>query len=466
MSVEAAALESLAELLGGYDDQNSSMDGTDYLRDLIMNHSYRNTSSDMGTHMLKTDKTFRNSVLIIAYSLLCVISIFGNSLVCYVICKNKRLHTATNYFIANLAVADLLVTCVNVPFNIARNILDEWPFGDFICHLVNFSLMVSVYVSTYTLTAIALDRHRVVLKPFTPRMSKTVSAVILVFIWLLAIMLSLPYGIFNRVKTVRLFITSVRRCRSEYPDPNILFKQYLTVITFCLQYVGPLTLIGLAYGRIVRKLWVRTHVGAVTHMQQISQARAKKKSIKLLVTVVVVFAICWLPLNLYHLLTNLHPNVIVFQYNSTVFFICHWIAICSTCFNPFIYCWLNETFREELFDKLRWCLKRSFKIHPGTLFEGKLVRQNRIRFRSRRFTTRSSLGSFGRSLSTKKDTMSMDVNDIPLDTKRILIQKWTSNINTDTSEINELIPKFNGSIIISDTNASTSSQSVDDNFSY
>ncbi|ESO98339.1 hypothetical protein LOTGIDRAFT_65232, partial [Lottia gigantea] len=299
------------------------------------------------------------AILILAYSILCVVSIFGNTLVCYVICKNKRLHTATNYFIANLAISDLLVTCVNVPFNIARNILDDWPFGIVLCQLVNFSLMTSVYVSTYTLTAIALDRHRVVLKPFTTRMSKTAAAVILIAIWVVAVTLSLPYGIFNTVKEVKFFVSSAQRCSSEFPEPKIFFEKYLTLATICLQYVLPLTLIGIAYGRIVRKLWARTHVGAVTHTQQISQAKAKKKSIKLLITVVIVFALCWLPLNLYHLLTDLHPDPAVFPYNSNAFFICHWVAISSTCFNPFIYCWLNEIFREELLAKLRWCLKRS-----------------------------------------------------------------------------------------------------------
>ncbi|ESO82243.1 hypothetical protein LOTGIDRAFT_55047, partial [Lottia gigantea] len=286
------------------------------------------------------------AVLILAYSILAVISIFGNSLVCYVICKNKRLYTPTNFFLANLAVSDLLITCINIPFNIARNLLTEWPFGDILCHLVNFSLIVSVYVSTYTLTVIALDRHRVIVEPFNSKMSKTSSLFILLTIWLFAISLALPYGIYNTVEEVTYFVATVKRCHSRFPSD--VFEQYLSVVTLFLQYFIPLTIIGIAYGRIVHKLWLRTHVGAVTEYQQMSQARSKRKSIKLLIAVVIVFALCWLPINLYHILTDFHPDAEVFHYNSRVFFICHWIAVSSTCYHPFVYCWLNENFRREV----------------------------------------------------------------------------------------------------------------------
>ncbi|CAL1538276.1 unnamed protein product, partial [Lymnaea stagnalis] len=288
-------------------------------------------------------------ILLAAYGILCVIAVFGNALVCYVIFKNKRLHTATNFFIANLAVSDLLVTFVNVPFNIARNLLDDWPFGEVPCHLVSFSLILTSYVSTYTLTSIALDRHRVVLKPLSRRMTRRFAFTILVLIWVVAIFLSLPYGMYMRVRRVKFLITKeFRRCRFEDPRPWAGFEKFLTVTTFILQYCLPFTLIAIAYGRIVQSLWARTHVGAVTAKQQLSQARAKRKSIKLLIAVVVVFAICWLPLNMYHLLTDFHPKPDTFQYSSVAFFTCHWVAISSTCYNPFVYCWLNEHFREEV----------------------------------------------------------------------------------------------------------------------
>ncbi|XP_041369647.1 probable G-protein coupled receptor 83 [Gigantopelta aegis] len=425
---------------------NNDRNKTERFLGLLFNNSQYN-GTFRSPSIFRKDKVAENSILIIAYSILCVISLFGNSLVCYVILKNKRLHTATNFFIANLAISDLLVTCLNVPFNIIRHMMDDWLLGDFLCNLVNFSLMVSVYVSTYTLTVIAIDRHRLVLTPLSFRMSKLRAVCILGFVWIGAISLALPYGIYQKVKDVNLIYTTVRRCRTEYPEPSDMFEQYLTVLTIIMQYCTPLTLIALAYGRIVLRLWARTHVGAVTAHQQLSQHNAKKRSIKLLITVVVVFALCWLPLNLYHLLTDLHPNTAMFHYDSTTFFICHWVAISSTCYNPFVYCWLNEQFREEVKARFRWCYHYTLKVHPRTDTEGLPDDVHPIK----RHRLRSSTHSSSRTISLRRETILTPEKE-DFSPMHVLMYKYESAAPHNGKQIArdeaiELIPKYeNGKV--------------------
>lgn len=60
------------------------------------------------------------ALLIVAYSFIIIFSLFGNVLVCHVICKNQRMHSATSLFIVNLAVADLMITLLNTPFTLVR----------------------------------------------------------------------------------------------------------------------------------------------------------------------------------------------------------------------------------------------------------------------------------------------------------------------------------------------------------
>ena len=56
-----------------------------------------------------------------------VAGIVGNVLVCLAICLEKALQSVTNYFLLSLAVADLLVSCVVMPFGLVAGLLSEYP---------------------------------------------------------------------------------------------------------------------------------------------------------------------------------------------------------------------------------------------------------------------------------------------------------------------------------------------------
>uniref|UniRef100_A0A3Q2G3S1 G-protein coupled receptors family 1 profile domain-containing protein n=1 Tax=Cyprinodon variegatus TaxID=28743 RepID=A0A3Q2G3S1_CYPVA len=100
-------------------------------------------------------------LLVAAYSLIIVVSLFGNTLVCHVVAKNKRTQSSTSLFILNLAVADIFITVLNTPFTLVRFVHSTWVFGRTMCHISRFVQYCSLHVSTLTLTAIALDRRQV-----------------------------------------------------------------------------------------------------------------------------------------------------------------------------------------------------------------------------------------------------------------------------------------------------------------
>lgn len=93
--------------------------------------------------------------------------------VCYIVYSSPRMKTVTNYFIVNLAVGDILLTLFCVPFSFfSILILQYWPYGSVLCHLVNYCQAVSVLVSAYTLVAISVDRYSAILWPLRPRITK------------------------------------------------------------------------------------------------------------------------------------------------------------------------------------------------------------------------------------------------------------------------------------------------------
>lgn len=140
-------------------------------------------------------------------------------------------------------------------------------------------------------------------------------------------------------------------CLPDFPEPADLFWKYLDLATFILLYILPLLIISVAYARVAKKLWLGNTIGDVTTEQYQALRRKKKKTIKMLMLVVVLFALCWFPLNCYVLLLSSK----VIQTNNALYFAFHWFAMSSTCYNPFIYCWLNENFRVELKALLSMC---------------------------------------------------------------------------------------------------------------
>ncbi|KGL90158.1 putative G-protein coupled receptor 83, partial [Charadrius vociferus] len=294
------------------------------------------------------------ALLVAAYSFIIVFSLFGNVLVCHVVIKTKRMHSATSLFIVNLAVADIMITLLNTPFTLARFVNSTWIFGKGMCHVSRFAQYCSLHVSALTLTAIAVDRHQVIMHPLKPRISTAKGVIYIFVIWIMATCFSLPHAIYQKLFTFE-YSEEVTRCLClpDFPEPADLFWKYLDLTTFILLYVLPLLIISAAYMTVAKKLWLRNVIGDVTTEQYFALRKKNKKTIKMLMLVVILFAVCWFPLNCYVILLSSQT----IHTNNALYFAFHWFAMSSTCYNPFIYCWLNDSFRSELKALLNMCRK-------------------------------------------------------------------------------------------------------------
>ncbi|CAH1998613.1 unnamed protein product [Acanthoscelides obtectus] len=67
----------------------------------------------------------------------------------------------------------------------------------------------------------------------------------------------------------------------------------------------------------------------------------------MLIAMVAVFLVSWLPLNTVNIVNDFYQQMESWPYNYLTFFVTHAIAMSSTCYNPFLYAWLNENFRKE-----------------------------------------------------------------------------------------------------------------------
>lgn len=131
-------------------------------------------------------------IIYVAYGIIFIVSMIGNGIVCYIVVSSPRMRTVTNYFIMNLAIGDILITLLGAPFTSVSYLQQYWPFGAVLCPIVNYTQAISVFVSSYTMLAISVDRYMAIMWPLKPRISKRLSALIIFLIWLIAALTTLP----------------------------------------------------------------------------------------------------------------------------------------------------------------------------------------------------------------------------------------------------------------------------------
>ena len=87
-----------------------------------------------------------------------ILIVVGNMLVCIAIATEKSLKTVQNWFIASLAVSDFLVGLIIMPFSLAKEVMGYWIFGRFWCEMHSALDVFLCTASINSLCLISLDR--------------------------------------------------------------------------------------------------------------------------------------------------------------------------------------------------------------------------------------------------------------------------------------------------------------------
>uniref|UniRef100_A0A182QHF8 G-protein coupled receptors family 1 profile domain-containing protein n=1 Tax=Anopheles farauti TaxID=69004 RepID=A0A182QHF8_9DIPT len=296
-------------------------------------------------------------VFCVLYSSIFVLGVFGNVLVCYVVFRNKAMQTVTNLFITNLALSDILLCVLAVPFTPSYTFMRRWVFGKLLCHTVPLAQGCSVYISTLTLTSIAIDRFFVIIYPFHPRMKLSTCITIIVLIWSFAIMVTMPYGLYMRLhgvtangteaNTTNSALSSAMYCEELWPSEEM--RKTFSIVTSILQFVLPFIIMAFCYVCVSIRLndRARTKPGSKTSRREEADRDRKKRTNRMLISMVAIFGISWLPLNVVNMCNDFNSDINSWRFYNLIFFIAHLTAMSSTCYNPFLYAWLNDNFRKE-----------------------------------------------------------------------------------------------------------------------
>ncbi|XP_003903896.1 substance-K receptor [Papio anubis] len=287
-----------------------------------------------------------------AYLALVLVAVTGNAIIIWIILAHRRMRTVTNYFIVNLALADLCMAVFNATFNFVYASHNIWYFGRAFCYFQNLFPITAMFVSIYSMTAIAADRYMAIVHPFRPRLSAPGTKAVIAGIWLVALALASPQCFYSTVTMDQ----GATKCVVAWPEDSggkTLLLYHLVVIA--LIYFLPLAVMFVAYSVIGLTLWRRAVPGQQTHGANLRHLQAKKKFVKTMVLVVVTFAICWLPYHLYFILGSFQEDIYCHKFIQQVYLALFWLAMSSTMYNPIIYCCLNHRFRSGFRLAFRCC---------------------------------------------------------------------------------------------------------------
>ncbi|KAK9731276.1 7 transmembrane receptor (rhodopsin family) [Popillia japonica] len=302
------------------------------------------------------------SLLIFMYSLLILTGASGNSLVIISVVRKPAMRTPRNMFILNLAVSDFLLCTVTMPLTLMEILTKYWPLGNYLilCKMKNALQATSIFVTTITIAAIALDRYRVIVYPTRESLNLCLTGAILLAIWIIASILASPLFIYTQLVHHDLQINGtdlgINFCIEDWPfkDGRALYS----VFSIIFQYFVPIIIVSTAYLSIYLKLRYRFAAGFVSN-EEFSQnstrrqtrGRKLKRTNMLLISIALVFCISWLPLNLFNLIADIYSSEIFSQNTGMVIYaVCHMISMSSACSNPVLYGWLNENFWKEFKD--------------------------------------------------------------------------------------------------------------------
>ncbi|XP_063059967.1 type-2 angiotensin II receptor [Engraulis encrasicolus] len=319
------------------------------------------------------------------YSVIFVLGFLGNVLVVCVLCQRSCRQTVANTYLVNLAMSDLLFLS-GLPFWAVFYSLDyNWVFGWLMCKVCGGLMSLNVYAGIFFITCMSVDRYRAIVHPLRSQSSRSVcrARAIAAAIWTVAAVSTAPNVAFRRLHTMPNNATA---CVLAYPSAHWYPAQALAKNT--LGFLLPFTIIFTCYFRIGRHLLAAPAIEqGPEHLDRV---------LRMVVAVVLAFFLCWFP---FHVLTFLsalrwlgvHMPCQLQRGVEMLMSFSLCLGFSNSAINPFLYCFVGNHFREQLY---------------------RLYREKAPRLSQKRDSISTRLSSFSRKLSDLRDPGTPDTHTL------------------------------------------------------
>ncbi|XP_064642832.1 QRFP-like peptide receptor [Lineus longissimus] len=313
------------------------------------------------------------TTFIVLYTLIIVLACFGNGLVIVIIARNRKNRTVTDCFLLSLAIGDLLIALVNMPFQLYYHIHNRWELGQEMCKFVNYIQAITITASIATLTAISLDRYVAICHPFRSRQSKSQlkAILMLVSIWNFSFLISIPQAFFSKINPPKIYISPTDGCMSlayvcqEHWNSRTEFLIY-NIFWYCVIYVTPTIIMMGSYTAVGHRLWIRKPIGDMLENPRNydRHIKQKKQIVKMLFIIVAMFTICWFPFFTVHFYGSFNETGDDFQITRAILQL---VGYSNCCINPVVYTFLNKNFQNQFQYLLSCCSWRRKPLKPEAI---------------------------------------------------------------------------------------------------
>ncbi|ODM93171.1 Gonadotropin-releasing hormone II receptor [Orchesella cincta] len=288
------------------------------------------------SNALPRDMKFNDGHLlaVIVGPLLMILSAIGNITV-FVVIVRLRLKgkiSRINLFLLHLSIADLLVTFLMMPLEIGWNATVSWQAGNFMCRFMSFFRIFGLYLSSFMLVGISLDRYVAVLKPLKNADANKRARILISSAWIASTVFSLPQSFIFHVEKHPKF-KWYEQCVTFNSFPSRVVELFYNFFGFFFLYGFPLVMIIFCYSSILLKIYSVGSQNAngqeLRRSNMETLVRAKTRMLKMTIIIVATFFVCWTPYNVISLSAQeVDPRV-----QKALFM----FACVNSCVNPLIY---------------------------------------------------------------------------------------------------------------------------------
>ncbi|XP_006629632.2 histamine H2 receptor [Lepisosteus oculatus] len=300
-------------------------------------------------------------------TLIDLVTFLGNTVVFICPAVERRLRTVTYMFIMSLAMADLLVACLVMPFSIIYEVTGVWLFGEHFCKMwISFDVLFCT-ASIVTLCFISLDRYCSVVTPYhyPRRMSRRRCIVMTVTIWVYSSLISFLPVMQGWNEIPGLAYDSGHDCvfvtNWTFAIVASALAFYIPFLIMCTMYFFIYRASRLKATRIVSQtLDLHYHPDS----RRPNNLQLENKATRTMSIIISVFVMCWLPyfvLNVWLAARGWggeSPAI------SCLFKIITWLGYCNSTINPMLYAFLNRDFQRAL-KKLLVCRRWRSQVDIG-----------------------------------------------------------------------------------------------------